>query len=77
MFRFTIRELILLTLCVALGVEWSFDHSRMARESRAWQSAATILYADLQAATGESPKWEILGAIKGTFYFLASWIRKK
>jgi hypothetical protein len=29
MFRFTIRELVLLTLVVALGVEWWLDHRRL------------------------------------------------
>jgi hypothetical protein len=30
MFRFTIRELVLLTLVVAMGVGWWLDRSRMA-----------------------------------------------
>jgi len=30
MFRFTIRELVLLTLVVAMGVAWWLDRSRLA-----------------------------------------------
>jgi lipopolysaccharide export system protein LptC len=32
MFRFTIRELVLLTLIVAMGVGWWLDHQRQASE---------------------------------------------
>jgi hypothetical protein len=32
MFRFTIRELILLTLIVAMGLGWGVDRSRLARD---------------------------------------------
>jgi hypothetical protein len=34
MFRFTIRELVLLTLVVAMGVGWWLDHTRQHRVSR-------------------------------------------
>jgi hypothetical protein len=34
MFRFTIRELVLLTLVVAMGVEWWVDRNRLAAESQ-------------------------------------------
>jgi hypothetical protein len=30
MFRFTLRELLLLTACIGLGVGWLFDHRRQA-----------------------------------------------
>jgi hypothetical protein len=33
MFRFTIRELVLLTLVVAMGVGWWLDRSRIAQVS--------------------------------------------
>ena len=32
MFRFTIREWILLTIIVAMGVAWWLDHSRLSRK---------------------------------------------
>ena len=35
MFRFTIRELVLLTLVVAMAVGWWVDHSRAAKVSAA------------------------------------------
>ena len=34
MFRFTIRELLLLTLVAALGVAWWLDHRNMAARQR-------------------------------------------
>jgi len=34
MFRFTIRELVLLTLVVAMGVAWWLDRSQMERQIR-------------------------------------------
>jgi hypothetical protein len=49
MFRFTIRELVLLTIIVALAVGWSLDHSilhqKMAGIIRLYDSAATRLNA--------------------------------
>ena len=34
MFRFTIRELVLLTVAVALAVGWWLDHRSLAKEVR-------------------------------------------
>ena len=34
MFRFTIRELVLLTLVVAMGVGWALDHWRLTEAMR-------------------------------------------
>ena len=34
MFRFTIRELVLLTLVVAMGVGWWMDRSQLERQIR-------------------------------------------
>jgi hypothetical protein len=34
MFRFTIRELVLLTLVVAMGVAWALDHWRLTEAMR-------------------------------------------
>jgi len=38
MFRFTIRELVLLTLVVAMGVGWWLDHRRLIQAQRATES---------------------------------------
>jgi hypothetical protein len=38
MFRFTIRELVLLTLVVALGVGWWVDRSRLERQISSFKS---------------------------------------
>jgi hypothetical protein len=40
MFRFTIRELVLLTLVVALGVGWWIDRSQVASAKRAFENDA-------------------------------------
>ncbi len=41
MFRFTIRELLLLTVIVAVGVAWGIDRTRLAGERDAAGRAAT------------------------------------
>ena len=46
MFRFTIRELLLLTLVVALGVGWWIDRGRLAEANRRLRSAEVVLLAD-------------------------------
>ena len=43
MFRFTIRELVLLTLVVAMGVGWWLDRSRLDGKCSALQSRINIL----------------------------------
>jgi hypothetical protein len=40
MFRFTIRELLLITLVVALGVGWGVDRWSTASDRDAWRSRA-------------------------------------
>jgi len=40
MFRFTIRELVLLTLVVAMGVAWWVDRSQVASAKRAFENDA-------------------------------------
>ena len=50
MFRFTIRELVLLTLIVAMGVGWWVDHLRLVEAMRvstiAWQAREAVLEAE-------------------------------
>ncbi len=43
MLRFTIRELVLLTLVAALGIAWWLDHARMANEMAKWRDIAGAL----------------------------------
>jgi len=43
MFRFTIRELVLLTLVVALGVGWWADHRRMTSAREIAETRAKLL----------------------------------
>lgn len=54
MFRFTIRELVLLTLAVGLVVGWSLDHLRTAAREQHWRDSAYEFAAKLSAATGKS-----------------------
>jgi hypothetical protein len=61
MFRFTIRDVLWLTVVVALSVGWLIDHRRLDRVSSVWRIVATLLYEDVREATGESPTWEIMG----------------
>jgi hypothetical protein len=41
MFRFTIRELVLLTLVVAMGVAWWMDHRRLSVSYANWNEQIT------------------------------------
>ena len=47
MFRFTIRELVLLTVIVAMGVAWLVDHARLA--PAAADSVRNLQWKDLAA----------------------------
>jgi hypothetical protein len=42
MFRFTIRELVLLTLVVAMGVAWWLDRSRLAESLQNARAAEAV-----------------------------------
>ena len=59
MFRFTIRELVLLTIIVAMGWGWWVDHRRLLAAAEATHLEAMI--AKLKATLAESrlnnPKW--------------------
>jgi hypothetical protein len=58
MFRFTIRELVLLTLIVAMGVGWWMDRGRMEREARMQEWELMMLLPAIEpgnpSSTGES-----------------------
>jgi hypothetical protein len=43
MFRFTIRELVLLTLVVAMGVGWWIDRSRLREQNRTLRDEQKVL----------------------------------
>jgi hypothetical protein len=46
MFRFTIRELVLVTLAIAMGVGWGVDRARLASQlAEAQKSADTAWHA--------------------------------
>jgi hypothetical protein len=67
MFRFTIRDVLWLTVVVALGVGWGVEHRRAAARDAAWekcfQSALQQLafHVQQEPATFDTPsgKWEI------------------
>ena len=58
MFRFTIRELVLLTLVVGMGVGWCVDHSfaerRAATRERQWRAHALDFGERLAVASREN-----------------------
>ena len=66
MFRFTIRELFLLTLIVALCVGWVVDHWRLARHdawaverAALWQKRAAMAQHVAEQATGRKVEWHV------------------
>ena len=56
MFRFTIRELVLLTLVVAMGVGWWLDHSALSRRADLWEYRAGAV-ADWTSGEGWRVEW--------------------
>jgi hypothetical protein len=52
MFRFTIRDLLWLTVVVALGVGWWVERYRAAIAATKWEEAVTRMVSDLCEATG-------------------------
>jgi hypothetical protein len=64
MFRFTIRELVLVTVIVALGVSWSIDRGYIAKEleqrKAALDSAAVETMLLRSALQGETARAEAL-----------------
>ncbi len=67
MFRFTIRDLLWLTVVVAMGCGWWFHYSRqLARQ----QEAARIHHADIRQLLGEA------AALKENNAAMEQWIRK-
>lgn len=57
MFKFTIRELLLLTVIVAMGVAWWVDRSQLAGMAILWESRATKL-AESAFEDGWKVMWE-------------------
>ena len=53
MFRFTIRELVLLTLVVAMGVGWWADRSTATAEARLWKARAEYVAESLRYPKGD------------------------
>jgi hypothetical protein len=60
MFRFTIRELVLLTLVVALALSWWIDRTRLAAEFESASNRAAVL-----EAVVDSAGWEVRHDMKG------------
>ena len=48
MFRFSIRELFLVTLVVAMGIAWCLDHRKQTQETTSWRRSAGGLELVLQ-----------------------------
>ena len=56
MFRFTIRELVLLTLVVAMGVGWRVQHRRAAAREAAWETSFQSALERLSSRVQEEPE---------------------
>jgi hypothetical protein len=54
MFRFTIRDVLWLTVCVALSLSWAMDHRWLAKENRQ-QFAAGMDAAEQWLAARDEP----------------------
>jgi hypothetical protein len=52
MLRFSIRELLLLTLIVALGFAWWVDHQRQVRDIESEYARAELFATELENMTG-------------------------
>jgi hypothetical protein len=53
MYRFTIRELVLLTLVVAMGVGWWIDRTRLWYHSNQMEFVAENLLLEIEHVTGK------------------------
>ena len=62
MFKFSIRELLLLTVIVALGVAWWIDRSRLAKDAEAWKATSMLVKSvrqDWHDAWLKGKRWEL------------------
>lgn len=65
MFRFTIRELLILTVTAGLAVGWWTDHRRLTRESSDWESKAVLVTNSLLGTEHEIGKpWQLEERLK-------------
>ena len=55
-FRFTIRDLLLLTVIVALAIGWWLDHWKLTKENSAEFTVYYLKYADAKDACGTLQK---------------------
>mgnify|MGYP003525936560 CR=1 FL=1 len=55
MFRFTIRDVLWLTVMVALGVGWLLEHRRAAARDSAWQNSFQSALEQLSFHVQEEP----------------------
>ena len=57
MFRFSIRELMLVTLVAVLALGWWVDRSRLATDKMIWQQRAEVGKEIVEAWYGEPISW--------------------
>jgi hypothetical protein len=60
--KFSLRDLLLVTVIVALAVGWAVDHSRQADQSQAWEYRAAALkgHAEERGYKVEFPKYGVV-----------------
>jgi hypothetical protein len=65
MLRFTIRELALVTLVVALAVSWGLDHRRLVNDATGWEAIAVLVTnANLGTDYEVGEPWELETRLK-------------
>ena len=64
MFRFTIRDALLVTAIVGLSVGWSLDHWRLVSFTHIWESRTTILAEHLENK-GVEVRWTATSVVIG------------
>ena len=57
MFRFSIRELMLVTLVVAMGVGWWLDRNRLAFSLQIWEQRAEVAKGYVETWVGDDVPW--------------------
>jgi len=61
MWRFTIRELLILTVTAGLAVGWWIDHRRLSKERGVFEQLALMTNLQYESDTGKTQRWEVLG----------------
>jgi hypothetical protein len=64
MFCFTIRDILWLTVVVALGVSWCVDRGQLGSNRELWKDRAVKLRGYLENSRGTTVEWEDDGTLR-------------